>query len=439
MSYVLLTAFLLFIIFLFLKFQNKNTNSTASNNLNDNTIIKAQKNINPNAFKTNEKVLAPHNFVAIKIIDNDNELEKIVPDFERRKEDVTNELISRLGGALPNDVIWGLLQQLYLEFFINNHKIFLNTAYQQGLLLQKEKKYKQAISHYSYGLYYLMNFYNAPLKPTAHIIDFVSNETQLIEMAQQKFINKIQLCIEYENLNLEEVKDLSLSLINRSPLPNLSSQQFIMKIQTHLHSREKNENKKAQTQEFQNLVSNHSDLFQGLEFHATIQFRTPLEVLKHHGEIYQGTGEPPKYAKEQWHGMWLPVLKEKYDLFTKTTIATDLGALSFDEVNLYLDFLIKFHTIAESELDVEEKIVQITKLNKNDSNFHKYYKSFDSKEFLESYFNLLIKNILPAKATKSLNDAGYRTLKDLKGANPKELLKLDGIGKATIDKLSNYL
>ncbi|MDO9207502.1 MAG: hypothetical protein Q7T91_04545 [Sulfuricurvum sp.] len=279
MSYVLLTAFLLFIIFLFVKFQNKNTNDSASNNMNDNTTIKAQKNINSNAFKMNDKVLTPHNFVPIKIIDNDNELEKIVPDFEHRKEDVTSELISRLGGALPNDVIWGLLQQLYLEFFIKDHKIFLNTAYQQGLLLQKEKKYKQAISHYSYGLYYLMNFYNAPLNPTAHLIDFVSNETQLIEMAQQKFINKIQLCMEYENLNLEEVKDLSLSLINRSPLPNLSSQQFIMKMQSHLKIRNKNVYEDVSTESKQNnSVSELAKKYTNSQWHKTT---SDLEAEEH--------------------------------------------------------------------------------------------------------------------------------------------------------------
>lgn len=406
-------------------------------------IIKSKKRTHQTFITMNAKASnIRNNFLPIKIIDNDNELEKIVSDFARRKEEAIKDLTVRLGKAFPNDVIWSILQRLYSEFFLADHKIFLNTVYQQGLLLQKEKKYKQAISHYAYGLYYLMSFYKTPLKPTAHLIDFVTNETQLIEMAQHKFINKIQLCMEYGNFDIEEVKEAALFLTNISPLPNINPQYFIMKIQSYLHIKEKYNNQGSQNQTFQNLgFSSNNKLFEGLEFNATLQFRTPLEVLIHHGKIYRGNGEPPKYAKEIWQGTWSPKIKEKYDLKIDTGVATDIGSLTSEEANLYLNFLIKFHTISEGKLSVEEKIIKIKELEKNDFNFKKYYKkkSGGDKDFLESHFHLLIANILSPKITKSLNDAGFRRLQDLKGVDAKALLQLDGVGKATIDKIAAYL
>ena len=180
-----------------------------------------------------------NNFSSVKIVENDNELENIVPDFHTRRENKIVELTTNIGKALPNDVIWGILQDLTLEYILKDHKVFINTSYQQGLLLQKEKKYKQAITHYSYGLYYLMNFYKADFNPTSHIIDFVRNETQLIEMAQYKFINKIQLCMKKEELTVDDVKDLSHRLIKNSSFPHLSFDRFFAIIGPHVRVKNK--------------------------------------------------------------------------------------------------------------------------------------------------------------------------------------------------------
>jgi len=382
-------------------------------------------------------------FFPVKIIDNDNELEKIVPDFEYRKQQATQELESRLGKALPNGVIWSILQKLYSEFFLKDHKIILNTEYQRGLLLQKEKKYNQAISHYASGLYYLMNFYQADFNPTAHIINMKTSNQELIEMAQNKFINKIQLCMKYGNMNLDEVKRYSLFFIH-DDLPNLSSNNFIETILSYI----KRQNKKPEKHQDLILKLNTSnndkfyddDITEGLEFHATLQFRTPLEVLVHDGEIYRGKGQPPQYTKEAWQGMWLPKLRDEYDLPRKRGVSTDIGYLEGDERNNYLDFLIKFHTIAESELRAEEKIIKIRQLLKSDSKFRTFYNKMfgENNDFLESYFNLLIRNIVPSKAAQILYEEGFKTLNDLRGVDKNDLLKLKGIGQATIKKLEEY-
>jgi len=64
--------------------------------------------------------------------------------------------------------------------------------------------------------------------------------------------------------------------------------------------------------------------------------------------------------------------------------------------------------------------------------------SHNDDEFLESYFNLLIRNIAPSNVAKILQSMGYRTLKDLKGVNPENLLSIKGVGNATIVKLNDY-
>ncbi|MCD8545374.1 MAG: hypothetical protein LRY52_11230 [Sulfurospirillum cavolei] len=48
-----------------------------------------------------------------KIIENDNSLNFIVDDFESRKHAKTQDLEKSLGKALPNDVIWGVLQDIF--------------------------------------------------------------------------------------------------------------------------------------------------------------------------------------------------------------------------------------------------------------------------------------------------------------------------------------
>ena len=114
-------------------------------------IIKRSKN-KPSLKETN------NTFSPYKIVENDNTLRDIVDNYEIRENNKKTEIEKKLGKALPNDIIWGILQDLYIESFFRNHKLFLNVVYQQGLLLQKEKKYKDSIAHYSYGLYYLLNF-----------------------------------------------------------------------------------------------------------------------------------------------------------------------------------------------------------------------------------------------------------------------------------------
>lgn len=390
-----------------------------------------------------------------KIIENDNALNSVVEDFEARKQAKTQELEKTLGKALPNDVIWGVLQDIFLEYFIKNHKVLLNCVYQQGLLVQKEKNYNQAITHYAYGLYYLMNFYKADFNPMGHLIDYVDTETEIIEMAQQKFINKIQRCLKDGTLEMAEIKIFVSKLILASPLPYLGFEEFFTTIEHHLIKKEmsypnqSSGDLQSKPLEEWSWESNGDDeVVKGLIFKATLQLRTPLEILKHHNEIFNDKHKaPPQYAKEGWEGMWMPILKTWRELGIDedemdSTCSSDIGYLNQKEQKEYEDFLIKFHTISENEyIETEKKVDAILSLCETDKTFKIYFYKYskDNKDFLESHFKLLIKDFFPSNISKALEEIGLRTIKDLKGYDIEKLSLIKGIGKATLKKLKPYV
>ena len=422
--WILFVILAVFIIFLIKKDKQESSNINKPNNIS-----------NPNKI-----------FIPIKIIENDNTLRKIVDDYDLRENNAKIELEKNLGKALPNDIIWSILQKLYLESFSQNHKLFLNVVYQQGLLLQKEKKFKQAIIHYSYGLYYLLCFYPLKMNPTNHIIDFVTSENSIIEMAQYKFINKIKICMNNENIDIQEFRDLSKRFIETSVLPYLTHNEFLQNVESFL-IKNTNEIKESPWNQSLNNMRDE-DVIKGFEFNATLMLRTPLRVLIHHKEkILDKNKELPNYAKTEGEGIWLPITKSYRELgldideIPEGTCSSDLGALSPKEQELYFNFLLKFHTISESEKEVKEKISAIRNLIKIDKDFNKYYKkvSNNDKYFLEGYFGLLIRNVLPPKVSSILKENGYLLLEDLKDVNLDDLLKIDGIGKSTINKLIPYV
>lgn len=408
-------------------------------------IIKRSKN-KPSLKETSNVIEINNTFTPYKIVENDNTLRDIVENYEIRENNKKIEIEKKLGKALPNDIIWGILQDLYIESFFRNHKLFLNVVYQQGLLLQKEKKYKDSIAHYSYGLYYLLNFYPYKMNPVNHIIDFVTNDNAVIEMAQYKFINKIKRCMEAENINIQGFREFAKRFIGRSVLPYLTYDDFLQNVESFLIEKNKNPIESSLNNSWIDMIDDN--LVNGLEFKATLQFRTPLSVLIHHGEkIYDKNKELPDYVKEEWEGSWSPIVKSFKELgipleeVPEGTCSSDLGTLTKEEQNFYLDFLIKFHTISESDMRINDKIDSINNLIKTDKRFNEYYKkvSKNDKYFLEDYFGLLIRNILPPKVSGILKEKGYFFLKDLKGVDTKELLKIEGIGKSSINKLIPYL
>jgi len=124
------------------------------------------------------------------------------------------------------------------------------------------------------------------------------------------------------------------------------------------------------------------DHLEGYEFSATLQIRTPLEVLRHHGELFRGPlDQAPKYGT--WteggysaDGIWVPKTKSWAELAREaggnveaaarmdretpeSTYASDIGPTTPSK---YLPFLLDFRDIVEGEGEAEEKIERVKAL-----------------------------------------------------------------------------
>lgn len=186
----------------------------------------------------------------------------------------------------------------------------------------------------------------------------------------------------------------------------------------------------------------NKDIINGLEFSATLQLRTPLEILKRHGEIFSGHGTPPQYAKEEWHGIWLPKTKTFRELgidvneMEEGSCASDAGSVKASE---YLPFLLKFREIVEMTLSVDEKIVSLEHLSKQDENFKVFWnkhKAIDA-DFPHSFFYKQLATIegIGNITAKALYQNGFKSVSDIQNATDEELLSVKGVGTSLLIKM----
>lgn len=185
------------------------------------------------------------------------------------------------------------------------------------------------------------------------------------------------------------------------------------------------------------------DILDGLVFSATLQLRTPLEVLKHHGEVFKEKNQTqPNYSKEAWHGIWIPKTKFYKDLeldieeIEEGTQASEIGSVKTSE---YLPFLIEFRKIVESDkstVEITKELYDLVDKNKNFKNFWDRHCEIDA-DFPHSFFYKQLTQIdgVGVKSAKLLYENGFKTVKDLKVAKDEDLLKVKGIGKSLLENI----
>lgn len=177
-------------------------------------------------------------------------------------------------------------------------------------------------------------------------------------------------------------------------------------------------------------------VFEGLEFHATLQLRTPLEILKHHREVYTGRDIAPRYINEEWQGIWLAKHKEEYDLFTDHGCASDVGLVN-DKI--YLKFLIPFREIIERNEGVDKKIELLESRAKENSDFKLFWEKHKKidQDFPHSFFYKQLTAIegIGNKTAKILYEHGFKSIEEIKSATDEKLLSVKGIGKSLIVKI----
>lgn len=188
------------------------------------------------------------------------------------------------------------------------------------------------------------------------------------------------------------------------------------------------------------------DIIDGLEFVATLQLRTPLEILEHHGEIFKEKNQtPPNYAKEQWQGIWIPKTKSYKDLgldieeIGNDSCSSDIGYVNSSE---YVKFLIDFRKIVESDNSNEKMINELYSLSERNQKYKSFWNRHieSDNDFPYSFFYKQFTKIdgLGIKTAKLLYENGFKTIQDLKNASDEELLKIKGIRNIQLQKIKEY-
>jgi hypothetical protein len=230
------------------------------------------------------------------------------------------------------------------------------------------------------------------------------------------------------------------------------------------------------------MTDPNADVIKGYRFSATLQLRTPLRVLQHHGEFREWSDQSlPTYTESGWQGMWQAVTKSWAELagpnaklrpasssddqrfeqlfreklvkqgFTPeeaatvlpNAIASDIGPVPGDG-GTYLAFLKAFRGIVEFAASPDEKREAINELSKDNPEFAKYISMHRSQasdwpdEWL-GYQEWLQITGIGTRIARCIYDAGFRLPEAIQRATDQELASVKGIGKATIAEIRRVM
>lgn len=210
-------------------------------------------------------------------------------------------------------------------------------------------------------------------------------------------------------------------------------------------------------QQYRDIATENTDVTDGMQFHATCQLRTPLSVLKRHGEIYRGNGEPPTYGEPR-DGIWIPKLSGEYDFLSEgQTTASDAGSVNAEE---YVTYAIGLLSIFESDATINDKMSDALSYSGNSESLNRIEKGLLScyresnianvmarhisdSERLEYYFDkpnhLTLVNGVNKKVASALEESGISTIKELAQLTENDLVKINGIGKVSAQKIATAL
>lgn len=190
------------------------------------------------------------------------------------------------------------------------------------------------------------------------------------------------------------------------------------------------------------LYSDNGDVLDGLEFFATMQLRTPLSVLQHHGEVFKGPpSRAPRYASDA-DGIWVPRTKSWASLGfnlrepPESSAASDIGVVKPSE---YLPFLVAFRRIVESSDSHATQLEALLALSTRSAAFRSFFERHQSHDpqFPVSFFHrrlMELPGVGPATA-KALYEAGFRTVDEVRSASREALLGVRGVGPRLAQRL----
>jgi hypothetical protein len=186
-------------------------------------------------------------------------------------------------------------------------------------------------------------------------------------------------------------------------------------------------------------------LVSGLEFHATMQLRTPLRVLMRHGELHtEPSTPPPTIIQAQWEGVWVPKLRTWRELgidLAETPVSTSASDIGQVLSSQFVPFLIAVRqNLEDGSLTINEKISRVSELSKvpEFSGFVVAYGGSDG--LIDRLFPRVITSIdgLPVTVKNALIDSGLTSVERIEQASDDDLLALNGMGAVRLAKLRAF-
>lgn len=189
-------------------------------------------------------------------------------------------------------------------------------------------------------------------------------------------------------------------------------------------------------------VQANRDIVSGYRFCATIQMRTPLRVLRRHGEVHKGTGsEPPEIAQEMWEGIWIPIAQTFRDLGLDIdepnfTMASDVGPIPQGGGD-YLKFLLTVREAAESEGTIQDRRDATAKALRNPAGVKFVQALGGAHSILARLFPPFISTVprMPTKVATALIEGGFGSPAAINAASDLQLSAVSGVGPGLIAAL----
>lgn len=194
--------------------------------------------------------------------------------------------------------------------------------------------------------------------------------------------------------------------------------------------------------------SPNADIIAGMCFVATMQLRTPLRILKRHGQILPlGSDLPDDF--EQWMGIWFPKtktfeeltggrIKDKLEPEYEAAHASTIGPVQPSE---YLPFLIAIREVVEDQsLSAIQRRVEIEAVCGR-REFNEFAERHGGADEIFDYLYPTILSVIPgltASLQEVLTEMGIRSVGAIRRSSDKTLSSLKGLGPAKIARIRAF-
>ena len=182
------------------------------------------------------------------------------------------------------------------------------------------------------------------------------------------------------------------------------------------------------------------DALKGVQFSATMQLRTPLRVLLHHGEIHSKMPDDI-IIRSQWEGIWLPATKTFSELGIdmpepEGIMASQIGYIPSNGGD-YLPFLIRVREIVETVNSVDWRITELKKLLAEQRFVDSINRSGGISAVINYFFPLFIFTLpgLTELHRKNMMELDLLTPSKILAEGSPHLLAMKGIGQKKLNDI----